>query len=35
MGVWGGGGFAKTEKNPGGWRNGKDPLYELTKVLVG
>ena len=31
----GGGGLAKTEKIPGGWRNGKNPLNELTKVLVG
>ena len=29
------GGIAKKEKIPGGWRNGKSLLYELTKVLVG
>ena len=25
----------KTEKNPWGLGNGKNPMYELTKVLVG
>ena len=30
-----GGGLAKTEKNPGDEETEKNPLYKLTKVLVG